>query len=364
MASRPASLDVSTVVGSLLPRSDSFWALLGQQQQSVPAVEEVEELDAQCKDLRSRAERCAPGDLLPAAELKGAEALCRALQQRVGCAASDVEAREKEVQDLQARLGRTEAQCRELREQRDRADRELARKAEDLARVETAMATPHAAAGRGGAGEKTQGEKLVASGLQLGESPHGGIGGRASPGVGQQRDAPMAGYHRGFAGGAGGYGYSPVGPGAHGGGICEDGPCGVDSCCGATGCAGGSSCCGGVSGYAMGYTGVGDYALTANYQYVGAGMGQFSAVPIPARGCSCWWSLCFLWLFLIPFLCWPSSTTTTSTTTPCPTPPTPAPPGPTPPPPGPPGTCRVYGDPHIQQFDGGHASFYPHGTGS
>lgn len=160
--SRTASLEISTVFGSLLPRSDSFLAaFLGQQ--SVPAVEDcpppqqsVEELGAQCKDLRSRAERCAQGDLLPAAELKGAEVLCRALQQVADRATSDVEAKETEVQDLQARLGRTEAQSRELREQRDRGDRELARKAEDLARLETAVAAPRTAAerGPGGAGEE------------------------------------------------------------------------------------------------------------------------------------------------------------------------------------------------------------------
>jgi len=116
----------------------------------------------------------------------------------------------------------------------------------------------------------------------------------------------------------------------------------------------------------MGYTGVGDYALTANYQYVGAGAGQFSAVPIPASGCSCWWSLCCLWLLVIPFLClagYTTTTTTTSTTTffvPTPSPPLDVP-TPPPTPQGPPGTCRVYGDPHIQQFDGGHVSFYSQG---
>ncbi|CAK0832854.1 unnamed protein product, partial [Prorocentrum cordatum] len=48
--------------------------------------------------------------------------------------------------------------------------------------------------------------------------------------------------------------------------------------------------------------------------YVGAGAGNVALVPIPGPGCSsCWWLLCLLWLFIIPF-CLPSTTTTTSTT--------------------------------------------------
>jgi hypothetical protein len=140
------------------------------------------------------------------------------------------------------------------------------------------------------------------------------------------------------------------------------------------------------------------------------GAGNIGVVPIPAPGCSpCWLLLLLLPLLLLPLLFLPSGTTTTTTTT---TPPpvipeTPPPEVPTPPADdqccidlcncapdgtqcdddcgskkctdfddcaeqgicitgtpeceptqGPKGICRIYGDPHVQTFDGQHASFY------
>ena len=140
------------------------------------------------------------------------------------------------------------------------------------------------------------------------------------------------------------------------------------------------------------------------------GAGNIGVVPIPAPGCSPCWLLLGLPLLLLPLLFIPgTSTTTTTTIATTPTPETP-PPVTTGPPPldekkccielcncapdgtqcdddcgskqctdfddcaeqgicitgtpeceptqGPKGVCRIYGDPHVQTFDGQHASFY------
>ncbi|CAK0796521.1 unnamed protein product [Prorocentrum cordatum] len=145
--------------------------------------------------------------------------------------------------------------------------------------------------------------------------------------------------------------------------------------CGCAGCTCGSC---GTAGYTYAVVGQGrgEFEPTTVYKFVGAGAGSVSLIPIPAPGCSCWWSLCFLWLLLLPLLLLPATTTTTSTTTcttpppvttsrppdlsPSPTPaPTPAPP--TMPPQGPQRECWIFGDPHVTTFDGGHASFYSAG---
>jgi hypothetical protein len=108
--------------------------------------------------------------------------------------------------------------------------------------------------------------------------------------------------------------------------------------------------------------------MVPTYQYVGAGAGNVALVPVPGPGCSnCWWLLCLLWLFIIPF-CLPATTTTSTTSTftpPTPTPPPDVPPTPHPTPSPTPaperGTCRIFGDPHVITFDGVHASFYSSG---
>lgn len=112
----------------------------------------------------------------------------------------------------------------------------------------------------------------------------------------------------------------------------------------------------------------GDYVQETSYKYIGGGAGNFQVLPVPAAGCSCWWSLCLLWLLLLPLL-WLLLMPSTSTTTTTPTLPTFTPPPDVPPlttvtttkEPGRRGECRIFGDPHVQTFDGQGVSFYSQG---
>jgi len=179
------------------------------------------------------------------------------------------------------------------------------------------------------------------------------------------------------------------GGGFAGGGGAEAG-CGPASCVCGRGCGGGCASCGGggVGGWTYGVVpeGTGEYIACTTYKYVGCGAGNVALFPVPAvaPGCSCWWSLCLLWLIplLLYLLSFFDYTTTTTTTTPlvttspapepspAPTPPITPPPTTTPgpvvlPTPAPPlpafGLCRIFGDPHVTTFDGSHVSFYSQG---
>lgn len=214
---------------------------------------------------------------------------------------------------------------------------------------------------------------------QLNPMASGGI----VDGVFASRRASSFAIGPGFAGGGAGYEAAP--------GFVGCGPasvsCGTAACCSAGG--------GGHGPYTYGQVpeGCGEYIATTTYKYVGMGAGNVSLFPVPAPGgCSCWWSMCFLWLLpllLIPLFFQGTTTTTTTTTSfsfsiTTPTPPpdtssptlppkpttttrqisittTPAPDITTTRPAGPPGICLIFGDPHVRTFDGSHASFYSAG---
>jgi len=145
--------------------------------------------------------------------------------------------------------------------------------------------------------------------------------------------------------------------------------CGLGPRCG-TGC--GGAACGIAAGgetTILSYVGQGgNWQAETTYKYVGGGAGNFEMVQVPTK----WYSYAWLWLtvpvFLILIWIFFPQETTTTTTMPPPTttsmsrpdipPPTPAP---TPSPTLPPKICKIYGDPHVDTFDGVTVDYYAPG---
>jgi len=137
-----------------------------------------------------------------------------------------------------------------------------------------------------------------------------------------------------YGGGVGGGG-GVVGGGGGAGGGCDG--C-VAACSGTT-----------TSPGVMAYVGGGGaYTVETNYRYVGAGAGEFSyAKPVRSFSCVGVGVGALLLVLLALFLFFFVFVDPTTTTTPRPI--------------SPPGNCLLWGDPHVETFDGGFPNFYGEG---
>merc|ERR1712186_5317 len=93
-------------------------------------------------------------------------------------------------------------------------------------------------------------------------------------------------------------------------------------------------------------SGCGDYIQETTYKYVGFGAGEFAVVAKKSNSACLFISggVGLLVLVIVVVLLLISGPVTTTTT-----------------PAGPPSTCDIWGDPHINTFDKGHADFYGEG---